>query len=282
MNDKMLHNVIMKNTSLPIINKEEYFIQLNKHDRSGSDYNKTSSNVKGPEIVKLVEEDDVSMSNKNNFPYEINENEILSSIKAVNHGISYSNAFLERQWRLRQMNQNFCTETNNTNISSSKSHYSLSSNAEPSNIQNTGLSNVQNSNTNQVKKRSENVKDFNSVEEILKQYKLSKNALILGLLNSKQITIKDLQKPIKLNTEFKTFYDEFDYETENMTAGCHLVQLPNEPDIYWHPLRLMDRSKIHTNVEIFGIRKTLTAKQYYIKNADQISFEFAKRNIEKK
>ncbi|KAI4487353.1 hypothetical protein M0804_005502 [Polistes exclamans] len=282
MNNVNLHNVIIKTTHLPITDKEEDFIQFNKPDTSWFDHNNTLNNVKEPQIVKLLEENTIFKSNDNNLLYDINENEILSSIKAVNRGISYSNTFLERQWRLKQMNQNFCTEKINANKSSCKSYSSLSNNAEPSNIQNTGLSNVQNSDTNQVKKRTEDVEDFNSVQEILRQCKLSKNALILGLLNNKQITINDLQKPKKQIVEYRTFYDQFNYKTEDMTAGYHLVQLPDDPDIYLHPLQLMNNSKKHTDVEIFGVRKTFTAKQYYINNADRVSFEFAKKNVEKK
>ncbi|XP_015184867.1 PREDICTED: uncharacterized protein LOC107070842 [Polistes dominula] len=282
MNNINLHNVIIRSTHLPITDKEEDFIQFNKpDDKSWFDYNTTLNNVKEPQMAKLLEENTAFMSNDNNL-LDIDENEILTSIKAVNRGISYSNTFLERQWRLKQLNQNFCTEKINANMSSYKSYSSFSNDAKPSNIQNTGLSNIQNSNANQVKNRTEDIEDLNSIKEILKQYKLSKNALILGLLNNKQITINDLKKPSKPIVEYRTSYELFDYKTEDMTAGCHLVQLPDDPDIYLHPLQLMDNSEQEADVNVFGVKKIFTAKQYYINNAERVSFGFAKRNVEKK
>ncbi|XP_046823271.1 putative uncharacterized protein DDB_G0286901 [Vespa crabro] len=321
MNNINIHDAIVKVTQIPRTDEDVYFVRLDKPDQSWLDRNINLKNVKIPRNIQLVEADISDISNDMDSKYYLNENEIFSSIKAVNGGINYSNKFLEYQWELKQMKNNLNTENNNANISSSKTNSDYNSdvkssnvqniessnvqntessnvqntessnvqntessnvqNTESSNVQKTKSSNVQNINTDKSRKNIENNEDSHSVQEILKQCKLSRNALILGLLNSKQITTEDLHIP---SLKHETFHNQSDLQTEDIAVGNHLIQHPEDPDVYIHPLQLMKKSKDHANlmIDYVGIKEVVTPKQYYINETDNMSFNFIKRNVENK
>nr|KAF7421756.1 hypothetical protein H0235_009592 [Vespula pensylvanica] len=273
MNNINIRDAIVKASQIPRTDEEIYFVRLDKPDQSWIDHNMNLKNIKVPRNIQLIETDTLDTSNNMDSKYCLNENEILSSIKAVNGGISYSNKFLEYQWKLKQMRNNLDTENVNTNISNSKTYSNCNNDVKSSNVQ---IINTDKS------KKIENNEDSHSIQEVLKQCKLEKNALILGLLNSKQITIEDLQIPSKSNLKHETFHNHSDLQTEDIAVGNHLIQHPDDPDIYIHPLQLMEKSKKHANImlEYVGMKEVVTPKQYYINETDNMSFEFIKKNVE--
>lgn len=110
------------------------------------------------------------------------------------------------------MRNNLDTKNNNDNISSSKACSDCNNDVKSSNAQNAKSSNVQNINKDKSRNDIENNGDSHSVQEVLKQCKLSRNALILGLLNNKQITTDNLRIPNEPSSKHETFHNQSDLQ----------------------------------------------------------------------
>ncbi|KAK2574943.1 hypothetical protein KPH14_008708 [Odynerus spinipes] len=276
-----IHGAIKKATQIPKTNGDASFVRLQKPDQATLDRNMNKRKLKAPRNIKLIEQDDLPSAELHdwNTKYTLNENEILSSIKAVNGGVSYSNKSLEDHWKLKQSDCNSNMRHFKANTSTFKSSCSYSNITE--------TSNVEDKKSNKPKENIENNEDSNSVHEVLKKCKLSKNAVILGLLNSNKITLEDLQIPEKSNFKNEKSQTHSDIQTDDI-ARKYLLQHPDEPDVYIHSLQMMEKlekSKGNmTNfiVEHVGVKKTITPQQYYVTETDDTSFKFVKKNVKDK
>lgn len=110
------------------------------------------------------------------------------------------------------MRNNLDTENNNDNISSSKTCSDCNNNVKSSNAQNAQSSNVQNINKDKSRNDIKNNGNSHCVQDVLKQCNLSRNALILGLLNNKQITTDNLRIPNESSSKYETFHNQSDLQ----------------------------------------------------------------------
>lgn len=277
-----LRNAIEKATRIPRSNENATFVKLRKPDQATIDRNMNKRVLRPPRNIKLVEPDDTCLTKLHdwNSVTSLNEHEILSSIKAVNGGVNYSNKYFEDQWKSKQPNCTSNVELNNTSTSSSKSSCSFKSDIETSNE-----SIIK---QYESKEKTEQTEGCVIVQESLQKCKFSKNAVILGLLNSNKITLEDLKIPKQLNLKNEDSLKQSDTQTDNIPMGECLIQHPDEPDVYIHPLQMMEeleKSKKSTTdfmINYVGVKKTITPRQYYINETDDASFEFIKNNVEDK
>lgn len=277
-----LRDAIEKATQIPKSNENATFVKLRKPDQATIDRNMNKRILKTPRNIKLVEPDDTCLTNLHdwNSVTSLNENEILSSIKAVNGGVNYSNKYFEDQWKSKQPNYTSNVELDNTSTSSSKSSCSFKSDIETSNEPI----------IKQYESKEKTAQTENCViaQESLQKCKFSKNAVILSLLNNNKITLEDLKIPKQINLKNEDSPKQSDTQTDNIPMGECLIQHPDEPDVYIHPLQMMEKmeeSKKSTTdfmINYVGVKKTITPRQYYINETDDASFEFIKNNVEDK
>lgn len=272
-----LRDAIEKATQIPKTNEEVSFVRLTKPDQATIARNKNKRKLRPPRNIKLVEQDD-PQSHHLNTDYTLNESEILSSIRAVNGGVSYSNKSYEDHWKSKQLDCNPSTSYDNATASSSK----------PSCSRVTETLDVEDTKSIKSKEKSETENDPDTIHEVLQKCNLSKNAVISGLLNSNQITLQDLKIPKQANLDNEKSQNQSDPHTRDIVMGECLVQHPNEPDIYIHPLQMTKRFEKKEGgaadfvVEHVGVKKTITPRQYYISETENMSFEFVKKNVKDK
>ncbi|XP_026671121.1 uncharacterized protein LOC108627119 isoform X2 [Ceratina calcarata] len=202
-----------------------------------------------------------SRYNATSVPQEIlQEDQIASAIDKVNGGINYSNEASERHWEKETSSVHNKEDLEKSNIA-----VNTKTNSE--------LMMLGNSNS------EENIQDQ---ENILKQCKLHKNAVVRGLLKQQLIRINDLMLPS--DTEIKSNrIQTASPSTKPKTQFVQLVPCPEDPDVLIQPLQAygrIDETKykdIDFTVPRVGTKKTVTPRKYYT-NLNDSDFEFVKHS----
>ena len=109
--------------------------------------------------------------------------------------------------------------------------------------------------------------------------KLYRNGVIRGLLSKNIISISDL----KINDGANNVGEENAISEEKAEADFRpkvdLVQHPNDPDLYTHPLEAYGKLEYAQDfvLDRIGTKKTMTPKQYYMNVTDE-DFAFVKKS----
>ncbi|XP_076754022.1 uncharacterized protein LOC143425252 [Xylocopa sonorina] len=225
---------------------------------------------KPPRNANLYDQDDIDTDSQKYNEYVFNENEIASSIKEANCGITYANEDFERHWRNKHVKP-----ITNSDDTASKQNVTLD--AESSHE------------TSLLKYDTNKRETFENNETILKKCGLHRNAVIRGLLRNHTISLSDLHIPKncsnatdKHGTNVQNRDVSFSINT-NEDNYIHLVPCPEDPEVLVQPLQAyngIDESKckhIDFTVPHIGKKKTVTPRQFFL-DAEDSDFHFIKKD----
>ncbi|CAL7951293.1 unnamed protein product [Xylocopa violacea] len=225
---------------------------------------------KPPRNAHLYDQDDIDINSQKCNEYVFNENEIASSIKEANCGITYANEDLERYWRNRRVKTII-----NSDDTASKQNVML----DAESFHETSL----------LKYDTDEKEAKENKEIILKKCGLHKNAVIRGLLRNHTISLSDLHIPKncsdttdKHGTNVQNTDVSFSMSTSRDNY-VQLVQYPEDPDILMQPLQAyngIDESKckhIDFTVPHISKKKIVTARQFFL-DAEDSDFDFVEKN----
>ncbi|XP_053989164.1 uncharacterized protein LOC128881827 [Hylaeus volcanicus] len=260
-----IFNDIKKVTEIPYSDEHSLFIRQKEGKRS-----RKIGKPKSARNANLYDDSDDDKDRRNHYdePSQLHESEIACSIKEYS-GISYSNELIERNIKARQKTVSLNSNKPLGKFALRETSYSHSD-----------------SSTETV---TPEINEPETKETILQKCKLNRNAAIMGLLKTNKISIDDLQMP----NNFKCTKDnsESNLQSENASSSrdstegkyeMELVQLPEDPDVYLHPLQAygsIDENKykdIDFTVPHLGKKKTVTPLEYYL-TMDDSGFDFVKK-----
>ncbi|XP_076633527.1 uncharacterized protein LOC143347839 isoform X2 [Colletes latitarsis] len=278
-----IYSDIDKVTQIPYTDVNSLFVYQGQINSS----NRKLTKSKPPRNENLYDFDNATdMDNQmyTDEPSEVNEIEIVSAIKEFS-GTDYTNEMIEKNFNAKQsaaslnskepyVDNNFCFVKTNYN----------SNNVNVEASDKTSMAVIK------IDEREHTETEAN----ILKRYKLNKNAAFIGLLKTNKISLSDLQIPndskyTKHNSDTST-QNESVSPTSDLTEekySMKLVPYPEDPEVFVQPLQAyghLDENKykdINFSVPHLGKKKIITPRQYYVA-LDDSSFDFVKRDVKKK
>ncbi|XP_012528865.1 uncharacterized protein LOC105832457 [Monomorium pharaonis] len=261
-----LRNDIKKVTSLTSVDHNAKFYRLHGLSQAAKDKKMNERILKKPRNIELIDDssmdedsDDCMETINNKVKPPFDKHEVSAAIREVNGGRDLSNKHFE---------ENFWKQLQDEAKSEKKKSQTLSKN-----------DNVE---TNQSE-------DLNN--KCVKENKLLKNAAIMGLVNTKIISLQDINifynnNSAKEKNELKPLHEiamgvSNECIPDNSEYKVESIPLREDPEIFVHPLQIGINKKqfkdIDFSIPSIAKKKKVTPAGHFLEANDDSHFEFVKK-----